>query len=89
MHPVISLHTDNNVVIARTALLADTPVANGVVTSVRIPAGHKIAVRPIAQGELYAATIKLSALRPPISPLEPWERMGFAASRSNFNRRND
>ncbi|MGO4285769.1 UxaA family hydrolase [Bosea sp. TAB14] len=51
MHPVIRLHTDDNVVIARMALPADTAIADGVVTSVRIPAGHKTAARPIAQGE--------------------------------------
>ncbi|MDQ5850819.1 MAG: altronate dehydratase family protein, partial [Chloroflexota bacterium] len=51
MHPVIRLHPDDNVVIARTSLMADTPVADGITTSVRIPAGHKVAVRPIAQGE--------------------------------------
>ena len=51
MHPVIRLHPDDNVVIARTTLMADAPVADGIATSVRIPAGHKVAVRPIAQGE--------------------------------------
>src|SRR5918994_547599 len=51
MHPVIRLHPDDNVVIARTTLMADAPVADGIATSVRIPAGHKIAVRSIAQGE--------------------------------------
>ena len=49
--PVIRLHPDDNVVIARTTLIADAPVADGIATSVRIPAGHKVAVRPIAQGE--------------------------------------
>ena len=49
MHPVIRLHSDDNVVIARTTLMADAPVADGIATAVRIPAGHKIAVRPIAQ----------------------------------------
>jgi altronate hydrolase len=51
MYPVIRLHARDNVVIARTALLADTTVEAGVITSARIPAGHKIAVAPIAQGE--------------------------------------
>lgn len=51
MHPVICLHPDDNVVIARTTLMAEVPVADGIATSVRIPAGHKVAVRPIAQGE--------------------------------------
>jgi altronate hydrolase len=51
MHPVIRLHAGDNVVIARTALQADTIVEHGVTTCARIPAGHKIAVAPIAQGE--------------------------------------
>lgn len=51
MHPVICLHPDDNVVIARTTLMAEVSVADGITTSVRIPAGHKVAVRPIAQGE--------------------------------------
>jgi altronate hydrolase len=51
MHSIIRLHSEDNVVIARTALLANTHVANEVVTSVRVPAGHKVAVRPITAGE--------------------------------------
>ncbi|MGE0225625.1 MAG: UxaA family hydrolase [Acetobacteraceae bacterium] len=49
--PVIRLHPDDNVVIARATLLPNTPVADGVTASQRIPAGHKAAVRPIAVGE--------------------------------------
>ncbi|KQU50184.1 galactonate dehydratase [Bosea sp. Leaf344] len=51
MHPVISLHPSDHVAIARAALPAGTSVANGIIASVRIPAGHKVAVRAIAQGE--------------------------------------
>jgi altronate hydrolase len=51
MNRVICLHADDNVVIACAALLADTAVAKEVVTRARIPAGHKVAVRPIARGE--------------------------------------
>jgi altronate hydrolase len=51
MYPIIRLHPDDNVVIARTALMANTPIVDGIATSVRIPAGHKVSVRPIAQGE--------------------------------------
>jgi altronate hydrolase len=49
--PVIRLHPDDSVVIARATLLPGTPVADGVAVAERIPAGHKLAVRPIAAGE--------------------------------------
>src|SRR3984957_8901948 len=49
--PVIRLHPDDGVVIARATLLPGTPVVDGVVTLDRIPAGHKVAVRAIAAGE--------------------------------------
>jgi altronate hydrolase len=49
--PVIRLHPEDGVVIARATLLPGTPVASGVVAAERIPAGHKVAVRPIAVGE--------------------------------------
>jgi altronate hydrolase len=49
--PVIRLHPDDGVVIARATLLPGTPVAEGVTASRRIPAGHKVAVRPHAPGE--------------------------------------
>src|SRR5271154_2409168 len=48
--PVIRLHPEDGVVIARATLLPGTPVADGVVASARIPAGHKVAVRPHAVG---------------------------------------
>ena len=43
--PVIRLHPDDGVVIARATLLPGTPVAEGVIAVGRIPAGHKVAVR--------------------------------------------
>jgi altronate hydrolase len=49
--PTIRLHADDAVLIARTTLLPGVEVANGVVTSERISAGHKVAIRPIAVGE--------------------------------------
>ena len=49
--PVIRLHPEDNVVIARATLLSGTPVADGVATTERVPAGHKVAVRPIVPGE--------------------------------------
>ena len=50
MTPVIRLHPDDAVVIARTTLMPGTEVAPGVAAAQRIPAGHKVAVRPIALG---------------------------------------
>jgi altronate hydrolase len=49
--PVIRLHPDDDVLIARTTLLPGTLVADGLAATDRISAGHKIAIRPIAQGE--------------------------------------
>ena len=49
--PVIRLNPEDGVVIARQALPPGTPVAPGVATAVRVPAGHKVALRPHAQGE--------------------------------------
>ena len=49
--PVIRLHPGDGVVIARTTLLPGTRVAEGVVATVRIPAGHKVATRAYAEGE--------------------------------------
>ena len=46
----IRLHPDDGVLIARAAILPGVEVAPGVVTSERIPAGHKVAIRPIAVG---------------------------------------
>ena len=49
--PVIRLHPDDSVLIARTMLLPGVAVADGVTTVDRIPAGHKVAIKPIAVGE--------------------------------------
>ena len=49
--PVIRLHPDDGVVIARASLLPGAQVADGVAAKHRIPAGHKVAVRPHAVGE--------------------------------------
>ena len=49
--PVIRLHPDDGVVIARATLLPGAPVTDNVVAAERIPAGHKVAVRAIPQGE--------------------------------------
>jgi len=48
---VIRLHDQDSVVIARATLLPGIEVAPGIAAAQRIPAGHKVAVRPIAQGE--------------------------------------
>jgi altronate hydrolase len=49
--PVIRLHPDDSVLIARTMILPGVQVADGVVTADRIPAGHKVAIRPIMMNE--------------------------------------
>ncbi|MEH2509685.1 altronate hydrolase [Nitrobacteraceae bacterium AZCC 1564] len=49
--PVIRLHSDDSVVIARAALLPGVEVAQGITATERIPAGHKVAVKPISVGE--------------------------------------
>src|ERR1700712_4480966 len=48
---VIRLNPDDSVVIARSSLPPGLAVADGVTTTERIPAGHKVAVKPIAVGE--------------------------------------
>src|SRR3978361_148582 len=49
--PVIRLHPDDGVLIARTSLMPGIAVAKGVTTPEPIPAGHKVAIRLIATGE--------------------------------------
>lgn len=49
--PVIRLHPDDAVLIARTMILPGVEVTKGVTTTDRIPAGHKVAIKPIASGE--------------------------------------
>ena len=49
--PVIRLHPEDGVVIARQVLPPGTPVGGGVSTAVRVPAGHKVAVRKHEKGE--------------------------------------
>ena len=49
--PVIRLHPDDGVLIARSSLPPGMVVADGVTTVERIPAGHKVAIRAIAVGE--------------------------------------
>ena len=46
--PVIRLHPDDNVVIARVTLLPGTPLGENAAATQRIPAGHKAATRAIA-----------------------------------------
>jgi altronate hydrolase len=48
---VIRLNDQDSVVIARSTLLPGTEVAQGVAATQRIPAGHKVAVKPVAQGQ--------------------------------------
>jgi len=49
--PIIRLHPDDSVVIARATLLPGAFVGDNVRATQRIPAGHKVAVRAIAAGE--------------------------------------
>jgi altronate hydrolase len=49
--PVIRLHPEDSVVIARATLLPGAPVGDNVRATQRIPAGHKVAVRAISRGE--------------------------------------
>ena len=67
--PVIRLHPDDGVLIARSSLPPGTVVADGVTTVERIPAGHKVAIRPIAAGE-------------PMPPLRPDHRLCDDADRA-------
>ena len=48
---VIRLHPDDSVVIARATLLPGASVEGSLTATDRIPAGHKVAVKPIATGE--------------------------------------
>src|ERR1700756_1646950 len=49
--PVIRLHPDDGGLIAPRSLPPGMVVADGVTTTDRIPAGHKVAIKPIAVGE--------------------------------------
>ena len=50
-YPVIALRPEDGVVVARGAIEPGTPVRAGVMAAERIPAGHKVAVRPHRSGE--------------------------------------
>ena len=47
---IIALHPDDDVVIARATLMPNVQVIQGTTTAERIPAGHKVSVRPIPKG---------------------------------------
>src|SRR5687767_11546480 len=49
----VHLHPDDNVAIAKVAILENTPLSQygGITVKSSIPAMHKLAVRPIAKGE--------------------------------------
>ena len=64
MKPFIRLDPDDNVVTATRALEAGSPL-DDVVTNGLVPSGHKVAVRPIAKGEVvrkYAQIIGYAAV---------------------------
>src|SRR4028118_349528 len=48
--PIIRLHPDDGVAIARNALPPGAPLGPGFATARRVPAGHKVARRPHAAG---------------------------------------
>ena len=70
---VIALHPDDGVVIARTTLMPGAPVADGIATSARIPAGHKVAVRPHGWASRCGATTRSSAS--PHADIEPGQHV--------------
>ena len=49
--PVLRLHPDDGVLIARVTLLPGAALEHGVTAAERIPAGHKVTMRPHAAGE--------------------------------------
>jgi len=70
---VIRLHPDDDVVIARATLLPGAPVADAVAAAARIPAGHKVAVRPLAVGKpvrRYGQIIGFASV-----PIEPGQHV--------------
>ncbi len=69
--PVIRLHPDDGVVIARSTLLPGTSLGSNAVATMRIPAGHKAATRAFAVGDAvirYGQIIGFATA--PISPGE-------------------
>ena len=48
---VIRLHPEDGVLIARTTLQPGAELAPGIAAIERIPAGHKVAIRPMETGE--------------------------------------
>ncbi len=66
--PVLRLHERDNILVALADIAAGTRVAEGVRAAERIPSGHKIALRPVARGEVVvkygqiigAATAKIA-----------------------------
>lgn len=66
--PVIRLHPGDSVVIARAALMPGA-TADGIAVTERIPAGHKVAVKPIAAGEpIYRYGQIIGFATEPIAP---------------------
>src|SRR3954470_8985760 len=76
--PVIRLHPDDGVLIARSSLPPGMAVADGVTTVERIPAGHKVAIKPIAGGDPRARVSPAAhrATRTPVAVGEPVRRYG-------------
>src|SRR3979411_52155 len=71
--PVIRLHPDDAVLIARSSLPPGMVVAEGVATGEGIPAGHRVATRPIAGGDAirrYGQVIGFATV-----PIEPGQHV--------------
>ena len=49
--PIIRLHPDDGVAIARNVLPPGAPLGPGLATARRVPAGHKVALRPHSSGD--------------------------------------
>ena len=72
--PVIRLHPDDGVVIARTTLLPGAPVADGVTAAERIPAGPQGRRPPDRRRASRCAAMARSSVSPP-SPIAPGQHV--------------
>ena len=62
--PTLRLHENDDVAVARVDLAPGTPVAGSNATAIEpIPAGHKVALREVAEGVPFANTTRSSASR--------------------------
>ena len=88
----IRLHQDDDVLIARSTLMENVEVSPGVRTRTRIPAGHKVAIKPLAVGapiHRYGQIIGFAtaAHRPRRASPRPQLRHGRFRQRLRLHRR--